>query len=93
MDEGGSLFLGGQTIEELEQGDAVRLTAGRLFCFAASIADFFPFNHDRAIILLSKRQHIVKRKACAPAHFIGDGDPAALPKHTIQLIIFLILSG
>ena len=83
MNEGCTLFIGRQPIEEFEQGDAIRLLAGSLFCFTAAITDFFPFNHNGAIVLLGKRQHIIERKACATAHFKGDSDPAPFSENTV----------
>ena len=98
MNEGGALFIGGETVKKLKQRDAVRLLIDSRPCSFAVIADFLSSDHNSSIILLGKGQHIVILKAYAPANFIGNRNSSSLAENAVQLIhrlhlLRIVLSG
>ena len=86
MNEGGSLFIGGETVKKLQQRDAVRLFIDNRPCSFAVIADFLSSDHNGSIILLGKGQYIVILKAGTPANFIGNRNSSSFSENTVQFI-------
>ena len=86
MNEGGSLFIGGETVKKLQQRDAVLLFIVNRPCSFSVIADFLSYDHNGSIILLGKGQYIVILKADTPANFIGNRNSSSFAENALQLI-------